>query len=402
MQTPTLRRYAAVAAGVAVSTLLAACGSSSGSSAASSSSVPAATSAAAAAATSAAAAATSAVASAAASAAPTSGAATSAASAAPTAAATSAAATSAAATGKQLQIAYLSFAVANSYDAPMLAAAKAAAAAGNATLTVFDAKNSPQTQFSQLQNAISAGKYEGIIVQPILGTGLTSLVTQAIAKKIKVVNIDQILGADYTTDKPQVAGLSANVTFIPSKIGQQMGTLAIQACKAKNLNPCTIGYMYDIKASTLDVAIHKGFADTIASDSSLKLVAEGQDFFTPSMGLTAAQNMLQANANLSMIVASDQGLEGAVQALAAVGKTGKVLMVGFGASKAGDSYVKSGAVYADVAQAPASEGRVGVQDLIKAIRTGVDSGGDDPVAQLPDAGVVTQANLSKFTPEWAG
>ena len=85
---------------------------------------------------------------------------------------------------------------------------------------------------------ISAGKYDGIIVQPILGTGLTSLVTQAIAKKIKVVNIDQILGADYTTDKPQVAGLSANVTFIPSKIGQQMGTLAIQACKSKNLNPC--------------------------------------------------------------------------------------------------------------------------------------------------------------------
>ena len=37
------------------------------------------------------------------------------------------------AAGKTLELAYISFAVANSYDAPMLAAAKAAAAAGTPT-----------------------------------------------------------------------------------------------------------------------------------------------------------------------------------------------------------------------------------------------------------------------------
>src|SRR5215470_10017952 len=45
--------------------------------------------------------------------------------------------------GKHLKIAYLSFAVANSYDAPMLAAAQAVAASNNASLTVFDANNDP-------------------------------------------------------------------------------------------------------------------------------------------------------------------------------------------------------------------------------------------------------------------
>ena len=49
------------------------------------------------------------------------------------------------------KIAYLSFAVANSYDAPMLAAAKAAAKAQGAKITVFDANNDPKKQFSQLQ-----------------------------------------------------------------------------------------------------------------------------------------------------------------------------------------------------------------------------------------------------------
>ncbi len=314
----------------------------------------------------------------------------------------SGAANAGASSSKPLNLAYLSFAVANSYDAPMLAAAKAAAKAGNANLTVFDANNSPQTQFSQFQNAITSGKYDGIIVQPILGTGLTSLVSQAIAKGIKVVNIDQILGADYTTDKPQVTGLSGNVTFIPSKIGTQMGQLTSQACKSKNLNPCKVGYMYDIKASTLDVAIHKAFVDAVKSDPAVKLVAEGEDFFTPAQGLKAAQDMLQAHPDLNLIVASDQGLEGTTQALAAAGKTGKVLLVGFGASKAGLDLVKSGAVFGDVAQAPASEGKLGVAALVKALRGGGATGGVDPVAQLPAGGIATQQNVGQFTPEWPG
>ena len=59
---------------------------------------------------------------------------------------------------KKLEIAYLSFAVANSYDAPMLAAAKAAAAAGNANLTVFDANLVPADQVKQLQDATASGR----------------------------------------------------------------------------------------------------------------------------------------------------------------------------------------------------------------------------------------------------
>src|SRR5262249_49493240 len=44
---------------------------------------------------------------------------------------------------KRARIAYMSFAVANSYDAPMLAAAKKVAKAKNASVTVFDAANDP-------------------------------------------------------------------------------------------------------------------------------------------------------------------------------------------------------------------------------------------------------------------
>jgi ribose transport system substrate-binding protein len=304
--------------------------------------------------------------------------------------------------GGPLNFAYLSFAVENSYDAPMLAAAQAVASDNHATLKVFDANNSPQTQFSQLQDVINSGQYNGIILQPIFGTGLTKLVQQAISKGIKVVNMDQILGPDLSTDRPQVTGLSANVAFVPTDIGTKLGTLVVQACKAGNLSPCTIGYLYDIKASALDVAIHGAFQKAIAADPAVKVVAEGQSFFSPTTGLTAVQNMLQAHPSLNLIVGSDQGIEGGAQAVQSAHRTGKVILVGYGASAAALAGVASGAWYADVAQAPASEGRLAVQALIQAVRTGKVSGGIDPVAQLPAGGVVTKANVHQFTAEWPG
>ncbi len=315
---------------------------------------------------------------------------------------TSASTSSASPAAKPLNIAYLSFAVENSYDAPMLAAAEAVASVSNATVKVFDANNSSQTQYSQLQDVIASGQYNGIILQPIFGTGLISLVQQAIAKGIKVVNMDQVLGPNYSTDAPQVAGLAANVMFVPTEIGTKLGNLVVQACKSANLDPCNVGYLYDIKASALDVAISGAFDKAIAADPAVKIVAQGQSYFSPTDGLTAVEDMLTANSKLNLIVGSDQGIEGGVQAVAAKHLTGKVILVGYGASAAALAGVASGAWYGDVAQAPASEGRLAMEALIKALRTGQDSGGIDPVAELPDNGIVTKANVSLFTAEWPG
>ncbi len=300
---------------------------------------------------------------------------------------------------KAVKIAYLSFAVANSYDAPMLAAAqKAAKAAGATTITVQDANNSPTTQLNQLQTVASSHQYNAIIVQPIFGTGLITTVKAAIKSGIKVVNMDQELGPNLSTDKPQVAGLSGNVVFVPTEIGKKLGKLVLQACATHHLNPCNIGYLDDIKASALDVALSQAFNGAIAGHTSVSIVAEGQDFFTPSVGLSAVQTMLQANPNINLIVGSDQGIEGAVQAVS----PGKVVLVGYGASVAGLKGVASGTWYGDVAQLPATEGKDAVQCAVQAVRTGKSCGGIDPVAQLPNGGVVTKANVSKFHGEWPG
>ena len=162
--------------------------------------------------------------------------------------------------------------------------------------------------------------------------------------------MDQILGPDLSTDQPQVKGLSANVTFVPTEIGTKLGDLVVQACKTKNLNPCKVGYLFDIKASALDVAINGAFSKAIAG-SPVKVAAQGQSFFSPTTGLSAVQTMMQAQPDLNLIVGSDQGIEGGAQAIASAHLTGKVILVGYGASAAALAGVKSGAWYADVAQA---------------------------------------------------
>jgi ribose transport system substrate-binding protein len=295
------------------------------------------------------------------------------------------------------KIAYLSFAVANSYDAPMLAAAKAVAKSAGASVTVFDAANDPKKQLSELQTAITSGQYNGIIVQPIFGPQLIPTVKQAIAKGIKVVNIDQILGANPGTATPPVPGMSGNIVFVQTQIGEKQGKLVDQACAALKASPCKVGYLYSVKVSSLDTAIRKGF-DQATAGHNVKVVAEGETFYNPANALKAAQTMLQAQPDMNVIVGADQGATGAQQALN--GK--KVTLIGYGGGGVGLKAVASGAWFGTVVQRPATEGKLGMQCVVKAVKTGKGCGGIDVLAGLPNGGVVTKANASKFKAEWPG
>jgi ribose transport system substrate-binding protein len=299
-------------------------------------------------------------------------------------------------TAAKPKIAYLSFAVANSYDAPMLAAAKKVAKAqGAGSIAVFDANNDPAKQLEQLQTLVQSRQYNGIILQPIFGPQLLATVRQAFQAGIKVVNIDQILGSNPGTAKPPLAGLSGNVVFVQSQIGRKQGKLVVKACKGKN--PCKVGYMYSVKVSSLDTAIRKGF-DAVTKGHNIQVVAEGQTFYTPSVALQAAQTMLQGHPDINLIVGADQAATGAEAALG--GK--KVILVGYGGGAHGLQKVKAGKWYGTVMQRPATEGKLGMKCLIKAVKTGKGCKGIDVLANLPNGGVVTKANVKKFHAEWPG
>jgi ribose transport system substrate-binding protein len=304
---------------------------------------------------------------------------------------------------KTLEIAYLSFAVANSYDAPMLASAQAAAAAGNAKLTVFDANLDPAAQTKQLQDAAASGKFDAIITQPLYGAGMVADVTNAINAGIAVGNIDQILGADNTTAESQIPGLMANVAFVPSTLGRKIGELVVKACTEKAANPCNVGYIWSVKAAALDGTLRQAFDTAIAGHPEIKVVAEGESFYTTGLGLKASQDMLQAHPDLTIIMGADQAITGAVQAVGPDNK-GKIALIGYGGGAIALQGIKSGERYGTVMQMPATEGLLGTQQLINAIRTGTPAPGMDPLESLPEGGVVTSANVDTFLPlaEWPG
>ena len=305
-------------------------------------------------------------------------------------------------TEETLQIAYISFAVANTYDEPMLAEAQRVADENNAELTVFDGNLDPNLQVTLIQDVIASGQYDGMIVQPIYGPALLDVVTEAVDAGITVVNIDQILGEDFTTGETQLDGISANVVFVPSDLGRKLGEQTVAACEQQDLDPCNVAFLHDVKASAIGVAIWDAFNEVIA-DTPVTVVAEGETFYNPAAAQTAVADILTANADVDLIATSDQGLQGAVGAIEAAGKdVSDFLLVGYGGSQWAQEKVAAGVVFADVVQAPATEGRLGMEALIDALRNGNDHGDVDPFADFPNDGVMTKDTASQFTGEWVG
>ena len=301
-----------------------------------------------------------------------------------------------------LSIAYVSFAVENTYDAPMLKAAQDVAAANNATVTVLDGALDPAKQGQLIEDAITSGKYDGIITQPVYGPAIVANVENAIAAGIPVVNIDQILGEDFTTGKTQVDGLIANVVFVPSDLGKKFGEQIVAACKSKNLDPCNVAWLHDVTGSAIDLAFADAF-NKVTAGTPVTVVATGDTNYTPSVAQGVAADIITAHPEVNLWASSDQGLQGIMQALGAAGKaTSDYLFVGYGGSQWVQPQVADGTVFADAVQAPATEGRLGMQAMIDYLRTGKKTGDVDPFKDFPNNGVMTKDTASKFTGEWVG
>jgi ribose transport system substrate-binding protein len=301
-----------------------------------------------------------------------------------------------------LQIAYISFAVANTYDEPMLAEAQRVADENNAELTVFDGNLDPNLQVTLIQDVVASGQYDGMIVQPVYGPAIYDAVKAAIDAGITVVNIDQILGDDFTSGATQLDGLSANVVFVGSILGQKFGEQAVAACASQDLDPCNVAYLHDLKTSAVSIALWDAFQEVTAG-TPVTVVAEGETFWNPAAAQTAVADILTANSDIDAIVTSDQGLQGAALAIEAAGLSlSDFLLVGYGGSVWGQEHVAEGSVFSDVLMAPATTGRLGMEALIDALRNGNDHGDVDPFADFPNNGVITQDTADQFTGEWAG
>ena len=299
------------------------------------------------------------------------------------------------------RIAYLSASSANTFLLASVGAMQRLADENNIELVEFDAQFNADLQTTQFQDAVASGQYDGIILVALNGPGLVPDVEAALDAGLEVVLFNQIVGDDLSTNEPQVEGIAASVLAPPVVTGERAGRLTIQACAG--LDPCRVVYIFGIRGIPLDVALRQGFDSVVAGESNIEIVAEGEgQYLGPEGGINAIQDILQAQPDFDVVVGADQPLQGIELVLTDEGKLDDVALIGLGGSSPAIEGIRDGRWFATVFYAPASEGRLAMEAMIAALNDGTYTGGVDPNGGFADEGMVTSANVDKFTAEWDG
>ena len=110
----------------------------------------------------------------------------------------------------------------------------------------------------------------------------------------------------------------------------------------------------------------RGFRESISQAPGLMVVASQPANWERDQGFNVFQNILQAHPEVNVVFAcSDLMALGAIEAIAAAGKTGKILVVGFDALPEARAAVKKGTMAATVAQFPQRMGSAAIENAAK-------------------------------------
>jgi ABC-type sugar transport system substrate-binding protein len=201
---------------------------------------------------------------------------------------------------------------------------------------------------------------------------------KAVDKGIKVVLIDN--------DIPDWSGKSSVVATDNLAGGKLAGTWL----KGKLPAGAQIAILQGVLGNpSLDDRV-TGMLDTLGTGA--KVVAKVATDCDQTKGLNAAQDILSAHPDIAGIYgACGPPILGALQAIKAKGKEGKLIVVGFDASPDEVAAITAGTESGSVAQFPAKMGSVGAQ-------TALDAAQGKTVAANVDTGteMVTKANAAQF------
>jgi ribose transport system substrate-binding protein len=298
--------------------------------------------------------------------------------------------------GNEVQaIAFFGFAGANSFAQATWAGVQDAAKKAGVQAKFFDPNFDSAKQVSQIQNAVATGQYQAFVVQANDGNAVVPPIREATEEGIAVVGEFTPIGTRYDTIEPQVPGM----TFVgeaPTWNGEALGKMGVDACKG--MDPCEVAYLEGFKALPLDNARTEAVKAELAKAPNVKVVASVEGGYTQATGLKAAQNVLQANPNVDVIIGSSQAIAGAEQAVKDNDRAGQVQLIGNGGSKQAVSAVREGRWFGTYIIAERSAGEKAAELAIaKARGEQVPASFDTRELQDP---IGTKENLGSFEGEY--
>ncbi|MCL4178985.1 MAG: sugar ABC transporter substrate-binding protein [Verrucomicrobia bacterium] len=115
----------------------------------------------------------------------------------------------------------------------------------------------------------------------------------------------------------------------------------------------------------------RGFRDAVEGVAHVRIVASQTANAERDQGFNVTQNLLQAQRDLNAIFAGNDLMAlGAVEAVAAAGRTERVKIIGFDAIDEARKEIAAGRMEASVAQNPAEMGRLAVRHALEALEGG--------------------------------
>lgn len=299
------------------------------------------------------------------------------------------------------KIAYVTeCAAANSYCQARLKGAQETAAKEGAKLTVFDANFDPNTQLSQVQDAVQRG-FDGYVFSPVASsTGCADLkLLQATGKPVATVNSPMCGNADYTQGTVGFVGMQTESFF------QEHVENAFKSCDS----PCQAVAVGGYVGSDLFTRWEDAIKAAAKKYPKVTVVSDQPGSFDPKTALSVVQDALAAHPEVSLVISSwDDMTRGVEQAITAAGKTpGKdVRIYSVGGTKDGVASVVSGRWNETSVLLPYEESAYGFVQLARKLKTGEDTPGFASLAQAPavvdgpGSIFVTSANAAKFKPEY--
>jgi ribose transport system substrate-binding protein len=113
----------------------------------------------------------------------------------------------------------------------------------------------------------------------------------------------------------------------------------------------------------------RGFRDALAQHPAMRIVASQPANWERDQGFTVFQNMLQAQPGIDAVFAcNDLMALGAIEAIAAAGRTNRIRVVGFDALDDARNAIEAGRMEASVAQSPEDMGRIAVESAARLLR----------------------------------
>ena len=184
-------------------------------------------------------------------------------------------------------------------------------------------------------------------------------------------------------------GIGVEIITIDSYIGSDnyeggkiAGNYLLQATGGK----ANVGVLEGIPGHETGDQRLRGFKDAVKDAKGIKIVASQTANWERDQGFTVFQNMLEAHPEIDAVFsANDMMALGAVEAIAAKGKTGKIKVVGYDAVEDAKKAIAEGTIVASVAQFPSEMGRVAVESADKLLK-----GQAVPAEQLVRIDLVTK------------